>query len=64
MQLQMQDKSKITSGKVTETNEAQAGRLNIGGQKNETSSSTKMLHDLPNTASTLQSGTSEESKKT
>jgi len=60
----VQDISRIIFGKVTEINEAQAGRLNIGGQKNGTSGSTKMLHDLLDTASTLQSGTSEESKET
>jgi len=64
MQLQVQDRSRIASGKVIETNWARAGRLNTGGQKNGTSGSTKMLHDLADTASTLQSGTSEESKET
>jgi len=50
MQLQVQDRSKIASSKVIKTNEARAGRLNTGGQKNETSGSTKMLqsprHDI------------------
>jgi hypothetical protein len=64
MHLQVQDKSRIVFRKITETNEAQAGRLNTKGQKNKTSSRTKMLHDLPDTASTLQSGTSEESEET
>jgi hypothetical protein len=64
MQLQEQDRSRIASRKVTETNEARAGRLNTGGQKNGTSGRTKTVHDLPDTASTLQSGTSEESEET
>jgi hypothetical protein len=64
MQLQVQDRYRMASNKVTKTNEAWAGRLNTRGQKNGTSSSIKMLHDLPNTTSTLQSGTSEESKET
>jgi len=64
MQLQVQDIFRIAFDKVTETNEARVRRLNIGGQKNGTSGSTKMLHDLPDTASTLQSGTSKESKET
>jgi hypothetical protein len=63
MQLQVQNKSRIASGKVTKTNKARARRLNTG-QKNGTSGSTKMLHDLPDTTSTLQSETSEESKET
>jgi len=62
--MQLQDRSRIASRKVTETNEARAGRLNTGGQKNGTSGWTKMVHDLPDTASTLQSRTSQESEET